>query len=160
MRTLSPPQNLLPLLANPESARRDSLKSCPWRGATGLLSRVWKTKARTEDQLLPKPMITFTLIGFVRFLARVYPSSFAATACEKQPRPLLLHAANEVTAVIPSHPRAVSPRPEALRRKEATIAKKRSESAQLISAIKTNTGGALLDYTHFFPPPANPRLCR
>lgn len=40
-------------------------------------------------------------------------------------------------------------------------AKKCSENGQLISAVKTDTRGAQLDFKHFFfPLPANPRLCR
>lgn len=67
-------------------------------------------------------------------------------------------AASPVAALIVSRPPTVSPRPGALpsrggRRLQfgslERVAKKRSESAQLISAVKTDTGGALLDCTHF-----------
>lgn len=115
----------------------------------------WKTKARTRQLLLFKTINTFALIGFVRLLVSAYRTTFAPQRTGSSS----VLSCRAVAALIVSCPPTVSPRPGALpsrggRRQQIgsleRVAKKRSESAQLISAVKTDTGGALLDCTHFF----------
>lgn len=101
-------------------------------------------------------------ICFNRFclLAGGHPRSFSASARGEQPRPLPPpDAASAVAAVAVSRPPCCQPQarsPAKPRWKETAVGvirkscQKRSESAQLISAVKTDTGGALLDCTHFF----------
>lgn len=120
------------------------------------IHRLWKTKARTAPLQANYHLYCNLLCAFP---SRSVPILFTVTACGEQSRPLPLDAANAVAAVIPSRPPAVSPRSRALpsrggRRRQfgslERVAKKHSESALLILAVKTDTGGALLDCTHFF----------